>query len=73
MKAIWVRRREERAAQINALIEQLDELNTPEAKIIAGALDYYGWNKGKLPHDDFVKLRKEIIEKAEDLISRSKA
>jgi hypothetical protein len=73
LKAIWVRRREERAAQINALIEQLDELNTPEAKIIAGALDYYGWNKGKLPHDDFVKLRKEIIEKAEDLISRSKA
>jgi hypothetical protein len=73
MKPIWERKAEERNAEIEALIQQLDQLATPEAKIMAGALDYYGLNKGKLPHDDFVKLRTEIRLKAQDLISRSQA
>jgi hypothetical protein len=73
MKPIWEQKAEERTAEIKALIEQLDQLATPESKIMAGALDYYGLNKGKLPHDDFVKLRTEIRAKAQELIARSQA
>lgn len=73
MKPIWTKKREEKEALIRGLIAELDLIATPDAKMMAGALDYYGFNKAKMTHDDFVKIRVELIEKAKDLIERTKA
>ena len=73
MKPIWTQKREEREGLINELITQLDAIDTPDAKVMAGALDYYGLNKGKMPHPDFVVIRAELIAKAKDMIERASA
>jgi hypothetical protein len=72
VKPIWTRKREEKEALIADLIAQLDSIGTAEAKIMAGALDYYGFNKVGLPHEVFLKIRAEVIEKAKDLLERTK-
>ena len=72
MNPIWTRKREEKEALIADLIAQLDSIKTPDAKIMAGALDYYGFNKGGLPHEVFLKIRAEVIQKATDLLERTK-
>jgi hypothetical protein len=73
VKPIWTRKREEKEALIADLIAQLDSIKTPEAKIMAGALDYYGFNKAGLPHKVFLKIRAEVIQKATDLLERARA
>lgn len=65
---IWVRKRIEKENQIRQLIADLDALRTNDASVTAAALDYYGFNRGNLPHDSFVAIRKELIQKATSLI-----
>ena len=67
--AIWDEKRKEREEKIAELMLKLQELNTDQAKLLIGALDYYGTNKAKLPHSDWVKIRKELIDKAESLLA----
>jgi len=69
---IWVRKRIEKEDQIRQLIADLEALRTDNASVMAAALDYYGFNKGNLPHDSFVAMRKELIQKATSLIKESR-
>lgn len=73
MKPIWTQKREAKEQLISELITQLDTIGTEDAKVMAGALDYYGFNKAKIPHADFVSIRSELIEKAKYMIERSNA
>lgn len=73
MKPVWIRLREEKEELIRDLIKQLDVVATADAKVLAGALDYYGFNKGGLAHDDFVVIRRELIAKAKEMIERATA
>lgn len=66
--AIWDDKRKEREERIADLMLRLEELNTDQAKLLIGALDYYGTNKAKLPHADWVKIRGELLDKAEALL-----
>lgn len=65
---IWVQKRIEKENQIRQLIADLEAIKTDNASVMAAALDYYGFNKGNLPHDSFVAMRKELIQKATFLI-----
>lgn len=65
---IWVQKRNEKENQIRQLIADLEALRTDDASVMAAALDYYGFNKGNLPHDSFVAMRRELIQKATSLI-----
>lgn len=67
--AIWDNKRKQREEKIVDLMLRLQKLDLDQAKLLVGALDYYGTNKAKLPHAAWVKIRSELIKKAEDLLA----
>ena len=65
---IWEQKRDRRDAFVRELIAQLDSNGSDYALQVAGALDYYALKRTGMPHKDRVKIRKELIEIAQNYL-----
>jgi hypothetical protein len=61
---IWEQKKQERTEQVQNLINRLNAIDDKQARMIAMALEYYGFQRQEMPHNAWVKIRKEVIDKA---------
>jgi hypothetical protein len=66
---IWVQKSEERKEKVLELIQRLEKSSHEHAQALVLALNHYGIDNRNLPHQDWVKIRKELITKAEEFLS----
>lgn len=66
---IWEQKKQERTEQVQNLVNQLNAIDDEQARIIAMALEFYGFQRQGMPHNAWVKIRKEIIDKAKAYLS----
>jgi hypothetical protein len=61
---IWEQKKQERTEQVQNLINRLNAIDDKQARMIAMALEYYGFQRQEMPHNAWVKIRTEVIDKA---------
>jgi hypothetical protein len=61
---IWEQKKAERAELVQELIDRLNAIDDKQARLIAMALDAYGFYRQQMPHKAWIKVRKEVIDKA---------
>ena len=61
---IWEEKALARKQEVQELINQLKHLRDERSVMITAALEFYGFEPGKMPHKDWVKIRKEVVDKA---------
>jgi hypothetical protein len=61
---IWEQKQADRAQLVQELIDRLNALDDKQARMIAMALDAYGFYRQQMPHKAWIKIRKEVIDKA---------
>jgi hypothetical protein len=66
---IWEDKAQARLDKVAQLRAELQNSRDEYALLLVQALDYYGANQHDLPHKDWVKIRKELIVKAENYLS----
>jgi erythromycin esterase-like protein len=61
---IWEEKALARKQEVQELIDQLKNRSDERSVIMSAALEFYGFEPGKMPHKDWVRIRKEVIDKA---------
>jgi hypothetical protein len=61
---IWEKKKLARAEQVQDLIDRLNAIDDKQARMIAMALEFYGFYRQQMPHKAWIKTRNEVIDKA---------
>jgi hypothetical protein len=69
---IWEQKKQERTEQVQSLISQLNAIDDKQARMIAMALEFYGFQRQEMPHKAWIKIRKEVIDKAQAYLGEQK-
>ena len=55
---------EARKQEVKELITELNKLTDERSKSISAALQFYGFAPYKMPHREWIKIRKQVMTKA---------